>query len=210
MPLHGDPPGRPVIIGLAGGVGAGKSSVAAAFRDLGCAVIDSDQGARAALRLPRVKEEIHAWWGDVVLSADGEVDRAAVARIVFGDPAQRRRLESLIHPLLRGARQAAIDAAERGGVPAVILDAPLLFEAGLDAECDAVVFVEAPRSQRIARVARRGWDEAELDRREKSQLPLEQKRARAHHVVDNSADEARLRARVDEVFSAIMSGVRRR
>ncbi len=199
-----------MIIGLAGGVGAGKSSVAAAFRDLGCVVIDSDQEAKAALRLPRVKAELRSWWGEAAFGPDGEVNRAAVARIVFADPAQRLRLESLIHPLLRGTRHAAIDAAERDGAPAVILDAPLLFEAGLDAECDAVVFVEAPRSQRVARVARRGWDEAELDRREKTQLPLEHKRARAHHVVDNSADEARLRARVAEVFSAIMRGLRRR
>ena len=200
----------PVIIGLAGGIGAGKSSVAAALRDLGCVVIDSDAEAKAALRRPEVRAEIARWWGASVLDAAGEVDRGAVARIVFSDSAQRRRLEALIHPLLKLTRDAVIAEAGERGTPAVVLDAPLLFEAGLDRECDAVIFVDAPRAERLRRVRARGWDDAELARREKSQAPLETKRRSADHVVDNSAGEPDLRARVSEVFSAIMQGRRRR
>lgn len=204
------PPG-PVVIGLAGGIGSGKSAVARAFAALGCAVIDSDEEAHAALDRPDVRAEIARWWGPAALTPDGRVDRARVAQIVFRDDAQRKRLEGLIHPLLRTTRAAAIDAARRAGAPAVILDAPLLYEAGLEAECDAVVFVDAPREARLARVqASRGWTETELDRREGAQRPLDEKRLDAEHVIRNDAGEAALAQRVADALAVILrqTGVR--
>lgn len=190
---------RPVVIGLAGGVGAGKSAVASAFASLGCLVADSDAQARAALQRPEVVRTLVEWWGKSVLDADGGVDRSRVASIVFERPEERRRLEGLIHPLVRETRGALIDRASTEGAPAVIVDAPLLFEAGLDSECDAVVFVSAPREVRLARVARsRGWDARELDRREAAQWPVEKKRAACGYEIDNGAEtEAQAGAQVD-------------
>ena len=179
-------PDRPIVIGLAGGVGSGKSTVARAFEELGCLVSDSDRLARNALTNKDVIAELRGWWGDRVLDHEGRIDRRAVAGIVFHDSVQRDRLEALIHPMIRASRQELIDRAEHANAPAVIVDAPLLFEAGLDADCDAIVFVDAPRSVRLERVQRnRNWDERELDRREASQMGLDEKRRRSSHVVQN-------------------------
>jgi dephospho-CoA kinase len=198
--------GQPAVIGVAGGIGAGKSAVAAALADLGCIVIDSDKEARALLTRDDVKRELVSWWGPSVLNERGEVDRSAVARIVFSDEAQRRRLEGLTHPMLRTNRERVKALARERGAPAVVLDAPLLFEAGLDAECDAVIFVDAPREVRLDRVvASRGWDEAELDRREKSQWPLEDKRSRSDYVVRNDRGTASLREAVARILDDILT-----
>lgn len=196
----------PAVVGVAGGIGAGKSAVARSFARLGCVVIDSDKEARSLLLRDDVKAELVSWWGSDILDAHGEVDRSAVARIVFTDPRERERLEGLTHPLLKTNRERVKSEARSAGAPAVILDAPLLFEAGLNEGCDAVVFVDAPREVRLKRVRdHRGWDEAELDRREKSQLPLEEKRSRSDYVVRNDRDEASLHASVTRILDEILT-----
>lgn len=183
------PPGaEPLVIGLAGGIGAGKSAVARAFGRAGCAVIDSDAEARAALNRLEVLDTLKKWWGPSVVGADGKADRANLARAVFASATERKRLEDLIHPLIRRTRPSAQAEARRAGAPAIIYDAPLLFEAGLDALCDAVVWVECPRQERVRRVRlSRGWDEAELARREAAQWDAELKRSRCSHQIDNAA-----------------------
>lgn len=196
---------RPVVIGLAGGIGAGKSEVAAILAELGCLVSSSDAEARAVLREPEVRDELVRWWGLGVLGADGHVDRGAVAAIVFADPGQRLRLEALIHPRLVSVRAALIERAGATGVQAVVIDAPLLFEAGVDGECDAVIFVDAPLDVRERRVREsRGWAEGELARRERAQMPLADKRARSDSVIENASDRSQLRARVEAVLAKIL------
>ncbi len=195
---------RVVRIGLTGGIGAGKSAVASAFASLGCVVSDSDAGARAALRSAPVTAELLKWWGPAILGADGTPDRQAIARIVFRDPIQRERLEGLIHPILHREREEHARLAESIGAPALIVDAPLLLEVGLDRECDAVVFVDTPREVRLARVsATRGWDGAELDRREAVQLPLDEKRRRSGYVIENHADRDALIEAARRVLAAV-------
>lgn len=196
---------RPLVIGLAGSVGAGKSTVARLLADRGCAIVDSDAAVRTLLARDDVRDELVRWWGAGVVGVDGQLDRSAIARIVFRDELERKRLEGYIHPLLKPGRDEAIRRAREAGTPAVVLDAPLLFEAGLDAECDAVIVVDAPRTLRLARVrGSRGWDAEELARREKSQHSLEDKRRRADYLLDNSGDEADLAESVARVFSKIM------
>lgn len=195
-----------LVIGLAGGIGSGKSSVARAFASLGCLVIDSDAEVRTLLTRGEVKRELVSWWGEGVLNDAGEVDRGAVARIVFTDASQRARLEGLLHPMLRTNREAMKRRARDAGAPALILDAPLLFEAGLDTECDAIVFVDTPRQTRLDRVRRgRGWSEEELDRREKSQLPLEEKRSRSDYVLRNYGDPASLEGEVSRLLARMLT-----
>lgn len=197
----GGSPG-PIVIGIAGGIGAGKSMVAREFARLGCLVIDSDALAREALQTPLVRARLVRWWGKRILDDRGAVDRSRVASIVFADPAQRQRLESLVHPMVKQSRGEMI--ARAGDRPAVIVDAPLLFEAGIDRECDAVVFVDAPRPTRLARVHRsRGWDDAELERRERAQMSLKEKRARCNAVIDNTGDPAELVPRVRDVLEQL-------
>lgn len=204
---HGNPANDPVVstpsapraqprlpvIGLSGGIGSGKSAVAARLAALGCLVIDSDQRARLALDRPEVRDQLVSWWGDNVVGPDGRIDRSRISEIVFGDPDQKARLEALVHPIVRQDRAAMIAEATQvsGNDPrrfrAVVIDAPLLFEVGLDRECDAIIFVDAPDDQRRQRVQRsRGWSEAELARREAAQWPSDRKRAAATHIVNNA------------------------
>jgi dephospho-CoA kinase len=192
------------IIGIAGGIGSGKSAVAAILAEAGCIVADSDEMGRAALRDPRIRETLVAWWGPEVLDGSGAVDRGAVARIVFADAAELDRLEALTHPWIEARRRAVFEAAPREA-PAFVIDAPLLFEVGLDDLCDAIIFVEAPRELRLRRIqATRGWDEAELARREESQLPLDEKRSRADYVVRNDGDLRELSAQVHTILGTIV------
>lgn len=195
------------VIGLAGGVGSGKSTVARVLAGVGCVVSDSDAEAKACLREPAVRDLLVARWGAGVLDENGFIDRSAVAKIVFGDDSERAWLESVIHPRLEGKRRAAFERAAEDGAAGFVIDAPLLFEAGLDAGCDAVIFVDCPRSERLRRVrSARGWDEGELDRREKAQMPLEEKRRRSDYVVLNAGDPDDLEAGVREAFEQIRHG----
>lgn len=203
LQLQSGAPGvRPIVIGLAGGIGAGKSAVARELESRGALVLDSDSRAKAVLETPEAREALVSWWGADVLK-DGKVDRKRIADIVFADAEQRRRLEVFVHPRLHAARQMDIDAAAARGVRFVVIDAPLLQEAGVDKECDAVVFVDAPREQRLERVRSRGWDDAELSRREAAQLPLSEKRARSTFVIENNGDLAALGKRVGELMREI-------
>jgi dephospho-CoA kinase len=196
--------GSPPIIGLAGGIGSGKSAVAGILSRLGCVVCDADGLARQALRDPEIRDTVVAWWGPGVLDAAGEIDRAAVAAIVFSRPEDRARLESIVHPWVQARRKALFEQAP-ADASALVIDAPLLFEAGLDAECDAVIFVDADRARRVARVSvRRGWNEQELDTREDSQLPLDEKRARSDYVISNNGDLQALAEQVHRILNEIV------
>lgn len=201
--------GGPVVLGIAGGIGSGKSTVAREFAKLGWVIIDSDSEAKAALMLPDVKATLEEWWGSGVLDPQGEVNRTSVGEIVFADEAQRKRLEGLIHPLVAKCRRAAIASAtaKSGRIPpGVVYDAPLLFEAGLDKECDAVVFVEASEGVRIGRTKRtRGWDEAEYLRRQAAQWPLERKKSLCRFVIQNEEEGIDLSAPCGRI-AAILTG----
>lgn len=194
-----EPPGtrvRPVVIGLVGGIGAGKSTAAQILGDLGCLVVDADRDSRAALDRAEVRGMLVRWWGPKVLTAEGLIDRKKVAEIVFANPMERNRLESLVHPIVKADRGALVKRAAEEGRPGVVIDAPLLFEAGSHQDCDAVFFVDCPRDIRLARVARRGWNSDELDRREAAQMPLDEKRAKADEVLVNDGDITALRERL--------------
>ena len=194
---------RQVIIGIVGGVGAGKSTVAGILAGLGCVVADSDAMAREALRDPDLRAKILSWWGPAVLDESGEIDRGVIAGIVFSSAPQRRRLESLVHPWIETRRRALFEQAPPDA-RALVIDAPLLFEAGLDRECDAVVFVDTDRDRRVARLTgSRGWNEAELTKREKSQLSLDDKRARADYFVINNGDLDELSEQVRRILNEL-------
>lgn len=195
-----------VVLGLAGGIGAGKSEVARLLGEMGCLVVDSDIEARAAMESPEVRRTLVGWWGEGVIGGDGRIDRKRIAEIVFKDEGERARLEGLVHPLVRSRRADLIGRAREAGRRAVVLDAPLLFEAGVDSECDAVIWVEASRATRLARVAKnRGWSEHELERREKAQWPIERKRAKCRYEILNDSD-GDLRSAVESVLSRALSG----
>ena len=199
------------VIGIVGGVGSGKSTVAAMLRDLGCVVADSDAYARQALGDPAIRDQIIHWWGHEMLSeSSGEIDRKRLAAIVFANPDDRRRLETLTHPWIERKRREVFASAP-DTAKALVIDAPLLLEAGLDRECDAVIFVDAPAAARQQRVqTSRAWSASQWQEREKAQLPLDEKRRKADHILVNSGDLADLRAAVQRLLGQIVIGWKNR
>jgi len=204
--------GKPVI-GIAGGIGSGKSFVARLFRELGALVISSDDQVTEAYRDPEVRRALVAWWGADVIRADGEINRKVIGAKVFANPEERKRLEALLHPRVHAARERAMAAgaaANNPGVVAFVWDTPLLFETDLHRECDAVVFVDAPLETRLARVTQtRNWDAAELARRENSQWGLDRKRDFADYVISNTAGVDVARGQVQDVLSRILAKTNR-
>lgn len=200
---------RKPILGIVGGIGAGKSFASRILASLGCLVIDSDAQARDAFADADVVAQLRTLFGDEVVRADGSVDRKLVGARIFREPDLRAKLEAIVHPFIATQRDAIMLArANDPAVRAFVWDSPLLFEAGLDAKCDAVIFVDAPHAVRLHRVkTTRGWDEAELARREASQMSIDEKRRRSRFVVPGDADEATLRAALASVLDQVPSSI---
>lgn len=196
------------MVGLAGGIGSGKTTVARVLGDLGAGVIDSDALAHLELNSLEVKDTLRRWWGDEVLAPDGTVDRQRVSAIVFRDAIQRHRLEALLHPRIAVRRAHLSEEFEnQPRIRMIVLDSPLLYETDLDLVCDAVIFVDAHPDARKTRSEKfRKWTEEEHRQREKSQQPLDIKRTRADYVCDNNSTPAALREQVARVFAQIVSG----
>jgi dephospho-CoA kinase len=191
--------GAPSLIGLTGGIAAGKSEALRAFERLGAETISTDEVVRELLRTPDVRARLVARWGEEI-APDEEVDRAKVAQIVFESPEELNWLESELHPLV-GAR--VVEWA--GGLPAdatiAVVEVPLLFESGMDELFDAVVSVVAPDEQRQERERGRGL--TALEGRAGRQLDQEEKAARATHVVTNDGSLADLDARIRELMAEL-------
>jgi len=198
--------GRP-IIGIAGGIGSGKSHIARLFEELGCAIVDSDAHVKAAYAIPEVLAKLREWWGDSAVTADGLPNRKVIAQKVFSDESERRRLEALLHPLVAELRSKQMDElAKDPSIVAFAWDTPLLFEAGLSGKCDAILFVDTSLEIRQERVARtRGWSAGELLRRENLQWPLDRKREISDYVIQNTADAGDARDQVRDVLSRILA-----
>jgi dephospho-CoA kinase len=194
------------VIGLAGGIGAGKSFVAAMFGELGCLVLSADETVGHAYAEPAILQKLGEWWGKQAFTPKGDVDRAWIAQKIFSDPAERLKLEKLLHPRVQALRTEKMNQfANNASILAFIWDVPLLFEAGQNRECDAIIFVDSPMEQRIQRVREsRGWEEAELIRRENLQLPLDKKREMSDYVIVNAANAAETRRQVRDVLSQIL------
>ncbi len=193
------------VIGIIGGVGAGKSTIASELAKLGCAVVNADVVGHEVIDRDDVKAELRELWGAGVFDAAGEVDRPAVAARVFAHEAELAKLNAVMHPRMRVELARRIERlAALPAVEAVVLDAAVLLEAGWDDLCTAVVFVDAGDDLRARRVSARGWDEQAWRRREKSQKTLDIKRSNADHVIDNSSSLASLRERVRSLLHTLL------
>lgn len=195
-----------MLVGLTGGIGAGKSAVATRLGEHGAWIVDADSVAREVVA-PGTEglAAVAAAFGDGVLRPDGSLDRPALGRLVFGDEAARRRLEGITHPLIRARTAELIMAAPAGSV--VVNDVPLLVEGGLAAMFELVIIVFAPLEVRIARLAEtRGMSREEAESRIAAQATDEQRRAVADVAVENDGTLDDLRNRVDEVWRGIVSG----
>ncbi len=200
------------VIGLIGGIGGGKSLAAAALARRGGFVLDGDAVGHALLDQTPVRERVVERFGTGVLAPPTgpderpHIDRRALGEIVFAQPSALCDLETILHPIMRRTFERAIARTIRRGMArGVVLDAAVLLEAEWDTLCDRIIFIDAPRERRIARVAEgRGWTEADLDGRERAQLPLDQKRQRADEVVLNDAGPEGLEAAIGRLWEKIV------
>lgn len=196
-----------VRVGLTGGVGSGKSSVAEILRELGATIIDGDVLAREVVEkgTPGL-DQVVAAFGPDVLTADGDLDRPGLGAIVFNDPERRKVLESIVHPLVF-ERYAELEAAT-GPDDLVVHDIPLLAESGRAEGFDAVLVVDVPDEVRIERVVRdRGWTREDAESRIASQATRQQRLAIATHVIDNAGTREQLRERVEQVHAELTAGL---
>ncbi|MEX0880865.1 MAG: dephospho-CoA kinase [Thermoanaerobaculia bacterium] len=188
-------------VGLTGGLASGKSTVSTILRELGAAVFDADEfvrglyaeggaGAQAAAEL----------FGTRALAADGRVDRARIAEIVFTDPAARHALEARIHPLVRAERARRFADAEESGAAVAVAEASQIFEAGTESDCDRILVVVAPDSERLRRWEEKGGDVEDGRRRMAAQIPAVAARERARDVLVNDGTLDDLRRKVEELF----------
>jgi dephospho-CoA kinase len=202
---------RPVRIGLTGPIGCGKSTVAARLGERGAIVIDADRLARevTAPGEPALAAIVRRF-GPEVLAPDGSLDRAALGRRVFEDPAELRALEAITHPAIRPRLLAALEEAGRSDAPAVVVEAIRLVDSGYAGRLDEVWLVTCDPTAQRARLAARGIDPAEAERRIASQAGLvERARAAASRVVDASGTLADTCAAVDAALDAALSSRRR-
>jgi dephospho-CoA kinase len=197
-------PKKPLVIGVTGGIGSGKSSVARLLAECSGIVVDADQIAHEALRQPELLGRVVAQFGTTVIGPDGAIDRKRLGKIVFSAPEKRVALEAIVLPWIRGRIHQELSAARaRTDCRIVVLDAPLLIEGGWTDHVDVMIHVDSSFSSRLARVQDRGWDESELKRRELLQLPLTDKQAMADHVINNSGGFESLRSQVQAIVKEL-------
>jgi dephospho-CoA kinase len=189
---------RVFSVGLTGGVASGKSLVARQFVRLGAQLVDTDEIAREVVaRGEPGLAAIRAEFGDAVLTASGELDRRALRKLVFDDDDKRRRLETLLHPLIRARTLARLDAASG---PYAIVAVPLLVETDFGALVDRVLVVDAPEDAQLERLMRRdGLPRSEAAAMIAAQAKRATRLAAAHDVIDNSGDERATLTQVDRL-----------
>ncbi len=205
------------VIGVIGGIGAGKSLAAIAFEELGAFRLDADAIGHVLLEQSPSRDRVLERFGEAILEPFGDfgvrrsIDRRALGAIVFSQPQALRDLEAILHPAMRRTFEKAISRESRkGSVPAVVLDAAILYEAGWDTLCDSVVFVDAGLEVRLARLeATRGWSADGLASREKVQGPLEEKRRQADHLLINEGTPEEFRAAVQALWKQLVRRPRR-
>ena len=196
------------IIGLVGGIGSGKSSVAAAFATLGCGIIDADRIVRELYSQEDIQRQLQDVFGQDSLRPDGHVDRARLAHIVFHDPKQLEQLNALLHPhVLRICEQQIEAYRQTPEIRAIVLDMPLLVEVGWDQRCDHIVAVESDQALRLERSKKKGLDEPALKLREKFQISLDKKVSLADNRVVNNSDLSALVRQVTKIFSSIVTKI---
>ena len=208
---------KPLVVGVVGGIGSGKSQVTRLLAEAGALVISGDALGHEALRQPEIRDRIVRRWGKELLDEGGDIQRRKLGGIVFADPSELRALEEMVHPWIKRRIREEIEAARGAGIlpaaalagkmpappaPLIVLDAAIMLEAGWGDACDVILFVEVPRDVRLKRISlQRGWTEKEVAAREEAQWPLADKRSRADIVLENSGSPDDLRRQVEALLA---------
>ena len=203
---------KPLILGITGGVGSGKSEAARYLSTLGAVHVDADAISHA-LTAPggEALTAIREAFGDRVFRADGTLDRRALGEMVFQDVAARRALEAIIHPRVQHRALSMVDQAGAEGAEVVLLDVPLLFETGMDALCDVTWLITADPETRIARVmARDGLTREQVIHRMESQMSDEDRARRAARVIRNDQTVEKFQSELGSLYQQLLKTARER
>jgi dephospho-CoA kinase len=194
------------VIGILGGIGSGKSTIAAEFAKLGCKVIDADRIVHKLLDESLVIEKIAGLFGQAVLDSAGKINRKKLAEIVFADNQTLESLNRIIHPPVLQRTQQLIDKFEsQNQVKAIVLDMPLLVEVGWHKKCDKLIFVNCEKNLRLERAKKMGFDENQIKIRENFQISLDNKASLADNTIENNSDFSAIVRQVTEIFSYIVN-----
>ena len=194
-------------IALTGGMGTGKSHVRAVFAALGVPTIDADTLARdvVAHGTPGF-DAVVAKFGRGILNADGDLDRRALAALVFADTARRRDLEAILHPVVKGAIDQWFTTLDQTAQPFAIADIPLLYEVGLEKEYDAVIVTSCTTANQVKRImARDNLDATAVQHRLDAQMPIDEKVKRATYVIDTNGSLVQTNAQVHKLYNELTS-----
>lgn len=200
----------PLLVGVTGGIGSGKSTVCAMLAGMGCELFEADRIARELqLEDPEVIRGIEELFGREVYSRDGsgklQIDRKAIASVVFSDHEKLAALNRLIHPKVREAFVREVKRCAREGKRILCKEAAILFEAGADRDLDRIIVVAANDGLRLDRVVKRGLDRAEACKRMRAQWPQEKLIERAHYVIFNDGTLEELRSQVEQVYRSLLT-----
>ncbi|MCT1452858.1 dephospho-CoA kinase [Corynebacterium sp. p3-SID1145] len=192
-------------IGLTGGIGSGKSTVAKLLADAGFAVVDADKIAREIMEPGSpVLDDVAAAFGDDLIRADGSLDRGELARRAFVDKQATEKLNSITHPAIRAESERRFTAAEAAGEPAVVYDMPLLVELGMNRDMDLTIVVDVDAEERVRRLtSSRGLDEADARARIAQQIDAATRNAAADIIIDNNGDPSALKPQVDALVERL-------
>ena len=194
------------VIGILGGIGSGKSTIAAEFAKLGCKVIDADRIAHELLDEPVVREKVVGLFGQTVLDSSGKIDREKLAEAAFADDMILESLNRIIHPPVLQRTQELIEKFEsQNQVKAIVLDMPLLAEVGWHKRCDKLIFVNCEKKLRLQRAKKMGFDENQVKIRENFQISLDNKASLADNTIENNSDFSAIAKQVTGIFSYIVN-----
>lgn len=202
-------PSRQMLAGLTGGIASGKSTVAAMLAEAGARIVDADRIARRVVRKGQPAwHEIVAHFGEAILQDDGQIDRDALGAIIFHDAEAQKSLNRIVHPRVMAsmAREVRETAAAHPDA-LIVMDVPLLIESGLHTTVPIVILVYVPASVQQDRLMRRdGLSAADATARMRAQMPIDDKRAHAHYIIDNTGGREATRRQVLAIYRRILSG----
>jgi len=195
------------VIGILGGICAGKSTVATEFAKLGCKVIDADKIAHELLGENAVRDKIIRFFGQTILGQENKIDRKKLAEIVFSNEQKLSLLNGIIHPFVLDRTEELIKQYQlKSNVPAIVLDMPLLVEVGWQNRCEHLIFVDCDKKTRLERAKKTGiFEENQIKIRENFQISLDNKRALADNSINNNSGLSALVRQVIDIFSTIVS-----